>query len=299
MLSERMNWIPERFSEYLELTKPGIVLSILLTTVGGFVLGAMDSGQVFTGLWLLVGTAFSAASAGTLNHYLETDHDARMERTRNRPIPAGRILPLAALSFGVFLGLAGLAVLLIAVNALTALLAGLTIALYIWVYTPLKRRSTLNTLVGAIPGALPPLAGWTAATNRLDLDALLIFAIFFFWQMPHFYALAWMYRDDYAAGGFRMLPVLDSSGSKTARATLGYSLVLLVACVGLGVSRSFSILYFVFSVLLGVFLIWFAYRLGRRLDRPSAVQVFLASLAFLPGFVVLLLLERFLIPLLG
>ena len=284
--------VPQKFPEYLELTKPGIVMAILMTTSAGFMLGAQNWSQAFDGFWLLIGTALSAGCAGTLNHYLESEHDARMERTRQRPLPSGKLRPLAALSFGVFLGLAGLSILLLFLNALTAFLAGLTVALYIWVYTPLKRHSTLNTLVGAIPGALPPLAGWTAATNRLDLTALLIFLVFFFWQMPHFYALAWMYRDDYQEGGFVMLPVVDARGSRTARATLFYSVLLSLSGIVLGVQLMAGPLYYILVGILAGSLTWTAFRMGIKRDRPAAVRVFLGSLLFLPGFVVTLTLER-------
>jgi protoheme IX farnesyltransferase len=267
-------------------------MSILMTTSAGFMLGAQSWAQVFDGFWLLMGTALSAGSAGTLNHYLESEHDARMVRTKQRPLPSGKLRPLAALSFGVFLGLAGLSVLLIFLNPLTAFLAGLTVALYIWVYTPLKRHSTLNTLVGAIPGALPPLAGWTAATNRLDVTALLLFLVFFFWQMPHFYALAWMYRDDYREGGFVMLPVVDAQGSRTARATLFYSILLSLSGIALGIQLEAGILYYSLVGLLAGSLSWMAFRMGLKRDRPAAVRVFLGSLLFLPGFVLTLLLER-------
>lgn len=284
--------VPGNFSDYLELTKPGIVLSILLTTFAGFFLAADSWSQWPAAIWLLLGTALSAASAGTLNHYLEHELDAGMERTRDRPLPAKKLIPLTALSFGVFLGLAGIAVLLIFLNALTALLAGLTIALYIWVYTPMKRRSYWNTLIGAIPGALPPLAGWTAGADDLGWVGVSIFAVFFFWQMPHFYALAWMYRDDYAEGGFVMLPVIDKQGRRTSAEILIYGALLIASVLSLGIHISAGLSYYMLTGVLLLFLLYTSLRMTISLDRPAAVKVFLASLFFHPGFVLAVVLDR-------
>ncbi len=289
--------IPEQFSDYLELTKPGIVLSIVMTTFAGFFLGAESWSQWTDGIWLLIGTALSAACAGTLNHYLEVEADARMPRTQQRPLPSRKLAPLAALSFGVFLGLAGISILLVFLNSLTAFLAGLTIALYIWVYTPMKRHTHLNTLVGAIPGALPPLAGWTASSDGIGWLGILIFALFFFWQMPHFYALAWMYKDDYAAGGFVMLPAIDAKGIRTRIETMLYILLLASTAIGFGVLFPMGVTYYILLGLITLHLLVSGGKMILNMDRPAAVKVFVGSLLFLPGFVCSIVLDRIILHL--
>jgi len=215
---------PLALRDYLELSKARIVAMVLITTAAGFAMGSHD--------WLLllntlVGTALVAAGTNALNQYVEREHDAKMRRTRLRPLPDGRISPRAALLFSSAISLIGTVYLGLAVNWLTAALGAFTLTSYIFVYTPLKRVSTICTLIGALPGAIPPLMGWTAATGRLGTPGWIAFAIVFLWQLPHFMAISWIYREDYGRAGFAMLAVRDEDGRATARQAILYSVLLL------------------------------------------------------------------------
>jgi protoheme IX farnesyltransferase len=216
--------------DYLQLSKSRIVMMVLITTAAGYFFAAprVDWALLIN---TLVGTALVAAGTNALNQYVERDHDAKMRRTRLRPLPDGRITPRAALLFSVAISIIGTVYLAVAVNWLTAALGALTLTTYIFIYTPLKRVSTICTLIGAIPGAIPPLMGWTAATGSLAAGGWIIFAILFFWQLPHFMAISWMYRDDYARGGFAMLAVRDDDGRATAQQAVLYSFALLTVSV--------------------------------------------------------------------
>jgi protoheme IX farnesyltransferase len=212
--------------DYLELSKSRIVMMVLITTAAGYAFAAprIDWRLLVN---TLVGTALVAAGTNALNQYVEREHDAKMRRTRLRPLPDGRISPRAALLFSTAIAIIGTAYLGMAVNWLTAALGAFTLTSYIFVYTPLKRVSTICTLIGAIPGAIPPLMGWTAATGHIGAGGVIAFAILFFWQLPHFMAISWMYRDDYARGGFHMLAVQDDDGRATATQAVFYSVILL------------------------------------------------------------------------
>jgi protoheme IX farnesyltransferase len=216
-----------RLVDYLELSKARIVAMVLLTTAAGYFFGASHI-DVPLLLNTLIGTALVAAGTNALNQYVEREYDAMMKRTMHRPLPDGRISPRAALIFPVAVSIIGTAYLAIAVNALTALLGALTLMTYIFVYTPLKRVSTLCVLIGAIPGAVPPLMGWTAATGALSPQSWIVFSIVFLWQLPHFMAIRWIYREDYGRAGFAMLSARDRDGSATARQALFYSVALLI-----------------------------------------------------------------------
>ena len=206
-----------KMGAYLELSKPRILSLVLVSTVIGFVMGSDSSISWIQLGWTLFGTGLTAAGAGALNHYFERNYDTLMERTKNRPIPAGILSPAETLLFGTVLVLIGSAILVVMINPLTGFLSILTAFLYNLVYTPLKRMTWLNTSIGSIPGALPPLGGWAAATGSLDSGAWILFAILYLWQHPHFYAIAWMCREDYSKAGFRMLPVLEPDGKRTMR----------------------------------------------------------------------------------
>jgi protoheme IX farnesyltransferase len=205
-----------RLADLWEMTKPGITLMVVLTAGLGFLLGEEGRFHFILLVHALLGTGLVSAGASVLNHVLERDTDGLMQRTAGRPLPAGRMDPDAALFFGVLLAVLGLAELALAVNLLTALLGAVALAGYVFVYTPLKRVSSLATVIGAVPGAIPPMMGWSAVRNELDAAAWVLFGILFFWQLPHFLAIAWLCREDYARGGFPMLPVLDPASS-TAR----------------------------------------------------------------------------------
>jgi heme o synthase len=214
------------FRDYLELAKPRVSFLVVLTTWLGY---SFADGKSFSGAWFLaiLGTSLLAAGASTLNQYMERDLDAQMKRTQNRPLPQKRIDPSKAQGFGVILSILGMIILTAGVNPLTGFLGALSLASYLFLYTPLKTRSALCTLVGAIPGAIPPMMGWTAARGTLDGPAWILFAILFVWQLPHFLAIAWMYKEDYARAGFPMLPVVDPDGGMTARMIILYSAILI------------------------------------------------------------------------
>src|SRR5437899_4752751 len=205
------------FWVYADLAKARLTFLVLLTAVVGFYLGCRGPVDYLKMFHLLFGTALVAGGASALNQLLERDYDSRMRRTQNRPLPSGRLQPQTVLIVGGMGTAIGLIYLAVTVNLLTSLLGAATWATYLFVYTPLKRVTWLNTAIGAIPGALPPLMGWTAARNELSIQGWTLFAILAFWQLPHFLAIAWMYREDYARAGFKMLPVIDPDGHRTGR----------------------------------------------------------------------------------
>ena len=277
-------------ADWLELTKPRITTMVVFTALVGFV--TATSASPWTGLLLaaLAGTGLVAAGASALNQVLERDTDALMHRTRTRPIPAGRIRPLEASLFGALLTVAGLALLGGLNGPLAALVAFSTWASYLFLYTPLKRRSHLATLVGAVPGALPPVIGWAAASDRLEPGAFILFAIVFLWQIPHFLAIAWLYRDDYERGGLKVLPVIDREGRLTGRQAVLHSVALLVVSLAPVAAGLGGTPYLVGALTLGVGLTLAALQLARLRSLPAARYLFLASVLYLPALTSLLLL---------
>ena len=279
-------------SVWPELFKARLTALVVLTTTLGFYFGARDGlgGLLF---WeTIVATALLASGAAALNQYLEREADALMTRTRTRPLPSGRVEPGTALQVGVVLSVVGMLWLTFRVNALTGLLGTVTLGSYLFVYTPLKRVTTLNTLVGAVPGALPPLMGWTAATGDLGAGGWALFTILFFWQMPHFMAIAWMYRDDYARGGFRMLPVVDPEGRRTGMTAVRHTVALLafsLAPVGLGLAGRW---YAGVALALGLAFLACAVVFAARLTRQAARRLFLASIVYLPVLLSVLVADR-------
>jgi protoheme IX farnesyltransferase len=286
-----------RLLDYLELTKPRVTALVLLTTAAGFHLGAGGSAGTTLLLHALFGTLCVAAGTSALNQWAEREEDARMLRTRGRPLPAGRLRPLPAFLFGAAISAAGLAHLALAVNGLTAALAALCLLSYIGVYTPLKKISALSTLVGAVPGALPPLIGWTAARGAIELPGLILFAILFVWQLPHSLAIAMMYRDDYARGGFRLLPVVDPEGGSTGRQILAHSLLLLPVSLVPSVAGFAGPVYFAGAAVLGLALIGCALPVVARGTTRAARRVLLASVVYLPVLLGLLVFDRTVRPL--
>jgi protoheme IX farnesyltransferase len=279
-------------ADWLELTKPRITAMVVFTALVGFATAA--PGPLWTGVLAatLAGTALVAAGASVLNQVMERDTDALMLRTRTRPIPSGSILPREARVFGGLLTVAGLGLLLAWCGPLAAAVALLTWTSYLFLYTPLKRRTPLATLVGAVPGALPPVIGWAAASASLNPGAFLLFAILFLWQIPHFLAIGWIYRDDYARAGVLTLPVLDREGTFTARQAVVHSLALLFVSLAPYASGLAGPAYLAGAFLLGVALTLFALRLRRGRDLVSARRLFLASLLYLPVLLSLLLATR-------
>ena len=276
--------------DYLELSKSRIVLMVLITTAAGFLFAAKHVDPLLL-MHTLVGTALVAAGTNALNQYVERDLDAKMHRTRTRPLPAGRMTPRAALVFSSAIALLGTLYLGVAVNWLTAALGAFTLTSYIFVYTPLKRVSTICTLIGAIPGAIPPLMGWTAATNTLAAGGWIVFGILFLWQLPHFMAISWMYRDDYARGGFAMLSVRDTDGAAVARQAICYTLALLAVSTLPFVFGLAGVIYLIGAVLSGTALLAAAIRFFADRRVRNARSVFMISNLYLLTVMLLLVLQ--------
>jgi heme o synthase len=278
---------PRVVRDYLELSKSRIVLMVLITTAAGFLFASHTVDPLLM-LHTLVGTALVAAGTNALNQYVERDHDGRMHRTRMRPLPAGRITPRAALLFSSAIAIVGTIYLGLAVNWLTAALGAFTLTSYIFVYTPLKRVSSICTLIGAIPGAVPPLMGWAAATNELSLGGWILFGILFFWQLPHFMAISWMYREDYARGGFAMLSVRDSDGVAVAREAIFYTLALLPLSVAPWFLGMTGVVYFAGAAIAGAALLAATIRFFFDRGIRNARSVFMISNLYLLTVMLLL-----------
>lgn len=279
-------------ADFTELVKARLTLLVLLTTAVGFYLGA--KGPInYLGLFHVVfGTAAAAAGAAALNQWWERKLDALMHRTRMRPVPAGRMRPIDALLLGGGLSILGVGYLAVLCNALSALLAAITIAIYIFGYTPLKRVTTFNTALGAVPGALPPMIGWTAARGTIEAGAWSLFAIIFLWQLPHFFAIAWMHRDDYARAGFRMISSDDRSGERSASQSVFFCILLLVIAglpAFLGIVSS---IYLPAELALGGAFIAVAMRFLRTRASADARLLFFTSIIYLPLLLTALILTK-------
>lgn len=282
--------IRRRVAALVSLTKPRIALMVLITVGTGFVLGSAGAVDRPMLLLTLVGTGLVAGGASAWNQYLERSRDARMRRTAGRALPTGQLMPWEAAAFGSALVLAGTGMLAAGQHPLGAGIAALTFVLYAFVYTPLKPRTTLNTAVGAIPGALPVLIGWGSATGKLGVDAWSLFLIVFLWQFPHFLAIAWIHREDYARGGHKMLPSADATGALTARQAVVYALALLPAGLMPAVLGLAGPLYFFGSLWLGVYYLAAAVRFWLNVSDSTARRLMMASFLYLPAILLLLLL---------
>ncbi len=275
-----------------ELFKARLTSLVLLTTLVGFYVGSRQPVSWWLMINTLLGTAVLASGASALNQWMERGFDAKMRRTQDRPLPSGQMAPESALLIGGFCGMAGLIYLALTVNLLPAALGALTLASYLFVYTPLKRVTTLNTVIGAIPGALPPLMGWTAARGEVSTEGWALFAILCFWQLPHFLAIAWMYRDDYAKAGFVMLPVVDPSGERTGRQAFCHTIGLLPVSLCPFLLKMVGPVYLVGAVLLGMGFIWCAFQFSRDLTMARARRLFFASIIYLPALLGLMVLDK-------
>lgn len=281
-----------RLEDFYELTKPRMNLLVVLTTTVGFYMasvGAIDWILLFN---TVIGTALTAAGAAVLNQLVERDFDKLMPRTRNRPLPAGRVAPPEALIYGVTLGITGVAYLVFLVNPLTSILGATTLLSYLFIYTPMKRWTTLNTIIGAIPGAIPPMMGVTAVTGVLSMSAVALFGILFFWQMPHFLAIAILYRQDYAAGGFKMLPVVDKDLSCTGHQIVLYAVALIPASLLPVMVHMSGVVYFIAAILLGLMFLSYGILCAVRKTRVDARKLFFASIIYLPLLLLVMMLNR-------
>ncbi|WP_337287944.1 heme o synthase [Candidatus Methylomirabilis sp.] len=281
-----------RAADFVLLMKPGILTMVLLTTFVGFYLGLRSTPDYATLLHVLVGTALAAGGTLALNQFLERDTDARMVRTRLRPLPAGRLQPVEALLFGVSIAVAGLLYLAIWVNTLSSVVAIVIVGSYLFLYTPLKRRTAFCTVVGAVPGALPPVIGWAAATGRLGIEAWVLFAIMFLWQLPHTRAIAMLYKDDYARAGIRLLPVIDPGDNIAGRQIVFDCLVLLVVSLLPTLIGFAGPVYFLGALTLGIGVLGCAYTFTLWRSTTDVRRLLLVSLVHLPALLLLMVLDR-------
>ncbi|MBI3882281.1 MAG: protoheme IX farnesyltransferase [Verrucomicrobia bacterium] len=285
--------VEKSFSAVLsDLFKARLTTLVLLTTAVGFYLGSRSPLDWVRMLNTVLGTGLLAAGAAALNQLIEREHDAKMRRTETRPLPSGRMTPQAALLIGAVVSATGMIYLALAVNLLTALLGIATLVSYLFLYTPLKRLTTLNTTIGAIPGALPPLMGWTAATGDVSAQGWALFAILFLWQLPHFYAIAWIYREDYARAGFAMLPVVDVQGRRTGAEAVAHSIGLLAVSLvpfALGLCGR---VYLFTSLTMGVVFLALAVMFAVRLTVPAARRLFFASIIYLPLLLAVMVFDK-------
>jgi len=295
LAESRATQLQQTVADYWALTKPEVNLLIAITTFSGFCLARPIQSPSFPFILLvntLLGTLLVAGGTGTLNQYIERDYDAQMRRTTRRPLAAGRLGPSAALGFGISLSALGALYLAVAANFLASLLAVVTLLSYLFLYTPLKRKSPLSTLVGAFPGAVPPLIGWAAASGKLSLEAWVLYGLVFLWQFPHFMAIAWMYRQDYARAGYLVLPSEDRSGCFMAWQTL----VPLVALLPLALTPTFvgraGLIYSMGALLLSSGFCYFGIRLAISKTKAAARRLLLASIIYLPLVFVLMVLDK-------
>lgn len=265
---------------------------VVVVTVLGFILAG---GEIFSNPTLffatLLGTIMTGAGSAALNQFLEIDSDSLMKRTMNRPLPKKEISPESALVLGLVLILGGVFLLVTKVNLLTGFLALLTAFLYVLVYTPLKRVTWLNTMIGAIPGALPPVGGWVAVTGTMDIGAWLLFLILFIWQQPHFFAIAWMYREDYARGGYKMLPVVDPSGCSTFRQIVWFSHLLIAVSILPVWYGLVGVVYLATAIMIGVYFLTPGLALAKSKSHNDARRVLKASLIYLPALLIAVIID--------
>lgn len=279
-------------SDYVELTKPRITFLVVLTAAAGFCMGARQGGDYFGLFSMSFGIALLASGISTLNQYIERESDKLMRRTEKRPLPDGRLKARSALAFGLMLSALATAYLWLFINGLTAALGVVTFASYLFLYTPLKTRTTLSTVLGAFPGAMPPLIGWVAARGEVTVEAVILFAILFLWQFPHFLAIAWMYREDYGRAGIKMLPVVEPDGRVTGQQIVVYTLMLLpVSLLPAFVHLSGSV-YLIGASVLGLAFLYYSVRAAVMRSTWQARRLLLASVLYLPALFALMVFGR-------
>ena len=284
-------WSLAGVADYLELTKPRVTSLILMSTGVGFYMGSAEMSLALL-VHTLIGTALVAGGTGALNQFWERDADGKMFRTRYRPLPTGRIPTGKALLFGITLSVVGILYLAWQVNFLASLLAAVTLGSYLFLYTPLKTRTPLCTLVGAFPGAAPPLIGWAAARGEITSPAWILYFILFLWQFPHFLAIAWMYEEDYARGGIAMRPVVEPSGDSTAHQILLFCAALLPVSLVPSILGMAGAIYLCGALILGVGYLWFGVRAARAKSKVQARRLLRASVAYLPLVYGLMMMDK-------
>jgi protoheme IX farnesyltransferase len=283
---------PSRANDFYELTKPRLNMMVLITTMVGYYMAVRTSGDWGKVWFTLLGTALTAAGSAVLNQVIEREYDKLMPRTRLRPLPAGRVGVTEAMIYGCVLGITGIAVLALTVNWLTGALGLATLVCYIFIYTPMKRWTTLNTVVGAVAGAIPPVMGWTAVHNAISPQAAVLFCILFFWQMPHFLAIAILYRRDYAAGGFKMLPVVDENLTVTGRQIMLYGAALIPITLMPTLFYMTGAIYFVVALILGLAYLSFGIACAATRERVDARKLFFSSIIYLPVLLTVMMLNK-------
>ena len=281
-----------RSMDFVALAKPRLNFLVVASAMAGYAMAGMEGLGATRLLGTLAGTGLVAGGASALNQLLERDTDALMRRTRMRPLPDHRVQPREALVFGWALAAIGLLILAGTANVLAASVALATLLIYIGVYTPMKRLTSLATVVGAVPGALPPIIGWAAARDALSIEAWTLFGIVFLWQLPHFLAIAWMFRDDYTRAGFAMLPVLEPDGRSTARQALVYAAALVPVSLAPTLFRLTGALYFSGALILGVAFLWLTFRFARTRSTQDARRLFFGSIIYLPLVWILMIVDR-------
>jgi protoheme IX farnesyltransferase len=281
-----------RAHDYVALAKPRLNLLVVATTLAGYVMAGGDTSSAVLVLATLAGTGLVAGGASAFNQIAERDRDARMQRTRLRPLPDGRLTVREAFVFAAAMSAAGLLLLAVEANVLSAAVALATVVVYALVYTPLKPRTSFATVVGAIPGALPPVIGWAAARNELSAGAWVLFAIVFLWQLPHFLAIAWIYREDYDRGGFPMLPVIEPDGRSTARQAVVYAAALLPVSLAPTPMGMTGAAYFAGAFALTLLFVALALKFAATRSIPDARRLFFGSITYLPLLWILMILGR-------
>ena len=281
-----------RASDYVALAKPRLNLLVVASALAGYAMAGGDATSVAGVLALVAGTGLVAGGASAFNQIMERDADALMRRTRSRPLPDGRLETGEAFGFAIILSIAGLVILAAVVNPLSAAVALATLASYAIVYTPLKRRTSFATVIGAFPGALPPVIGWAAADNSLSQGAWVLFGIVFLWQLPHFLAIAWMYREDYARAGFPMLPVIEPDGRSTARQAVVYTAALLPLALAPTLTGMSGALYFISALVLTALFLVMSCRFAMTYAVRDARRLFFASIAYLPILWIVMIVDR-------
>ncbi|MGI8423955.1 MAG: heme o synthase [Chloroflexota bacterium] len=283
---------PGRAADFVTLAKPRLNLLVVASTLAGYVMGGGAPSDVTVVLCLMAGTALVASGASAFNQVFEREPDALMLRTRLRPMADRRLAPRDGMVFGIALSLAGLSLLAFGVNVLSACVAAATLISYAAIYTPLKLRTSFATVIGAIPGALPPVIGWAAATSSLSRGGWILFAILFLWQLPHFLAIAWMYREDYARAGFPMLPVIDPDGRSTARQAVLYAAALLPMSLAPTLVGMTTSAYFVGALILTLLFVGLAIRFAMTRSVADARRLFFGSITYLPLLWILMIAGR-------